>query len=1031
LQIGVLGDVRVQVAGRSVPVKGQPGRLLAVLALHANRPVSAARLVDALWGDSPPPTARTALQVHVSRLRKLLDEHDGPSGLRTAGSGYVLDVPEDGIDALRFESLVTSGRQALDERRFEDARRLLAAGLALWRGRALADYEHDDFARALVARLDGIRLDAEDDLAEAWLECDRSETVVPILERLVEEQPLRERRWWLRMLALYRSGRQAEALRAYQQARRVLLEEIGVEPGRELQRLEHAILAQDPSLDLPSPEPDRSKATNLTNLPAAVTALVDRADELGEVERAIAEHRVVTITGPAGIGKTRLAVEAAAAQLGRHADGVWVVEVASISRPEVLSFHVGAALGIVAADDNLPTCRREVVEAFVADRALLIVLDNCEHLLSECADLVASLVRVGPRVRVLATSRERLGMPGEVVLRLGPLGVPPEETPAADLGRFGAARLFLDRATEVDPGLTVDDARAVDVARICRRLDGLPLALELAAAWARVLSIEAIAHQLDDKLLLAGPVNGVDRRRSLAQAIDASYAQLAQPHQRLFRRLAVFVGGFGLDTATAIGDLGDDTTAVDHLVALVDASLVHVEDHRGHRRYRLLEPIRQHALELLDAAGELDATRRRHAEHLIAVAEAAAPALRGPRQGEALLELEEESDNFRAALGWAVEHREHEIGQRLLLALAWPWYVRGHWPEKVRWFNAVISLDGADRSPWYARCLAEAANAGHTFTSVAARLPTAEAALARAEASGNRRDIAVASLYVGIGLGWLGEALDRAEEVMLRCLEICEDAGDRWAAAWARKFHGLLLLRRGDAARSYEIQLQALAEFEQLGDVFSSGHSLTFLGRTAVYMGDLDGARTAMVEGARRCESVGGRGTAVHALMGLAQLEAETGDPDRAAELFRRCLETTEAIGDIGCMAAAWRGLATLARSVGEHERALGLLRRSLLTSARLGHHGDVATTLIEIAGVAADAGRLDRAGELLGVIGAGAGASGIPLVPADEQARQRLLERAEAALGRDRLDALVAAGAKWSVDDAVAWVLDPGYQLT
>ena len=434
---------------------------------------------------------------------------------------------------------------------------------------------------------------------------------------------------------------------------------------------------------------------------------------------------------------------------------------------------------------------------------------------------------------------------------------------------------------------------------------------------------------------------------------------------------------------------------------------------------------------LLEAAGELDDVRRLHAEHLIAMAEAAAPRLRGPDQHDALVALELEGDNFRAALSWAVEHSEHEIGQRLMLALAWPWYVRGHWPEKVRWFNAIVGLEGADRSPWYAYCLAEAANAGHTFTSVASRLSTAEAALARAEAEGDRMPIAAASLYVGIGLGWLGQELDRAEAAILHSLEVCEAEGDRWAAAWARKFHGLLLLRKGDAARSYEIQLQALAEFEHIGDVFSSGHSLTFLGRTAVYMGDLEGARTALVEGARRCESVGGRGTAVHALMGLAQLEAETGDPERAAELFRKCLKTTEAIGDIGCMAAAWRGLAALARSVGEHERALGLLRRSLLTSARLGHHGDVATTLIEIAGVAADAGRHDRAGELLGVIGAGSAVSGIPLVPADEQARQRLLERAEAALGRARLDDLVATGAEWSVDDAVAWVLDPGYQLT
>ena len=499
-------------------------------------------------------------------------------------------------------------------------------------------------------------------------------------------------------------------------------------------------------------------------MPSQVTGLVGREGELREVDSALDAHRLVTITGSAGVGKTRLAMEAAAAALARHPDGVWVVELASLTRPDLLAFHIGAALGVVAADDNLPRSRREVVEAFVADRCLLIVLDNCEHLLTELVDIVARLVRAGPRVRVLATSRERLRLPGEVVLRLGPLDVPPEPTARADLERYGAARLFIARVAEADPGLVVDDPTANDIGRICRRLDGLPLAIELAAAWARVLSIGAIAERLDARMLSSAP--GPDRRRSLAAAIEASYAQLDESQRSLFRRLAVFIGGFDLDGATAMAaraDADPGRSDVDLLVGLADVSLVHVDDRSGPRRYRLLEPIREHALGLLAAAGELDAARRDHAEHLIARAEQAADRLRGPEQGAALMALESEADNFRAALGWAVEHGEPDVGQRLLLALAWPWYVLGHWPEKVRWFDAVLGIDGAEDTPTYARSLAEAANAGHTFTSVADRLDMAEAALARAEADGDDAAIAAASLYIGIGLGWKGEELDRAE----------------------------------------------------------------------------------------------------------------------------------------------------------------------------------------------------------------------------------------------------------------------------
>jgi predicted ATPase/DNA-binding SARP family transcriptional activator len=673
LELGVLGPVRAVRDGREVELGGpKPRAVLALLLVDAGRVVPAEYLAEVLWRGSPPPGAAKTLRSYVSRLRSLLDPE---VALVARGGGYALSVEPDRVDAARFERLVAAGREALGRGAAAAAAGGFGAALGLWRGRALADVGEVEPLALEAARLEELRLVAVEGRAEADIERGLAGEVTGELERLVAEYPVRERLWRLLVLALYRAERQADALAAYRRARELLAEELGIEPGEGLRALEQAVLRQEvPAMSPPARH----------NLPVRLTSFVGREGELAVVGRLVGEARLVTLTGAGGAGKTRLAVEFATGAVERFGDGVWLADLAGLSDAGLVPSVVMEALG-VRQSGEAPAM--EALRWRLRSAELLLVLDNCEHLLGACADLAAAVLGSAPGLRVLATSREPLGVPGEAAYPVPPLAVPPELSDPQALAGAAAVRLFLARAASARADAGVQAAPVAVVARICRELDGLPLAIELAAARASVLSAEEIAAHLTDKfrfLAYRQPVAD-PRHQALKAAIGWSYDLLSAEQRRAFRSLSVFAGGFSLTAMAVVCCGGDQAAALDLLDQLVSKSLVVAEPTAGGTRYRMLETIRQYAAGQLAEAGEAGPARRRHAEAFLPLAE----------EERGLPVLLREQDNFRAALEHTLTTGGGETGPRLARALGEFWLARGLLQEARGWLERALAAGPA------------------------------------------------------------------------------------------------------------------------------------------------------------------------------------------------------------------------------------------------------------------------------------------------------------------------------------------------
>ena len=572
VEFRILGPLEVVDRGKPVPVGGpKPRALIATLLLAGGGVVSTDRLVTAAWGANPPRDAVGALRAYVSRLRVLL-----PDRLRWRAPGYLLTVADGELDAAEFRRLTELARERAAAGDHRAAADLLDTALGLWRGEALDEFDAVEIdVDGRLALLADLRLAAVEARAAALLALGRGRAVLAELEALVERHPGREALAALLMHALYADGRQADALAVYQALRRRLVDELGVEPSEATRALHRRVLEQDPTL---APG-DRARPTNL---PRRGTTLVGRDPAIGAVAAALRTAPLVTLVGVGGVGKTRLAVEVAGRELDRFVDGAWLAELAPLADGGSVAHAVAAALRV--QQRHGATVEQTVVE-YLAGRSLLLVLDNCEHVLDAAARLAQSLVAECPGVVVLATSREPLGVDGEQVWPVPPLPLP------------DASTLFVLRARATRPDFaTVGSA----VAEICRRVDGLPLGIELAAARTRAMSVAEIAARLDDGHLLArGARTAQPRHQSLAAAIDWSYRLLAPAEQRLFARMSVFAGGADLAAVhTVCGEPGTSTsTSLDHLAALVDKSMVVAVEQAGTTRYRMLETLRAYARE--------------------------------------------------------------------------------------------------------------------------------------------------------------------------------------------------------------------------------------------------------------------------------------------------------------------------------------------------------------------------------------------------------------------------------------------------
>jgi predicted ATPase/DNA-binding SARP family transcriptional activator len=564
-------------------------RLLGALLVHANSVVSVDRLADIVWGDDPPANVDGALQSLISRLRTALRSsttsgHDGVE-LLTRSPGYLLRVERRHLDATRFEDLVARAGTELEENPGHAAT-LLDEALQLWRGNPYAEFADEDFARAEAARLEELHLAAEEDRTEAALALGRHDAAIAVLDGFVAEHPLRERPRRQLMLALHRSGRTAEALRCYRDYRERLDEELGLEPSAALQRLELDILRQDETLQAPPISARPAVRVAGGNLPVAVTDLVGRGEELAAVTSALRRARVVTLTGVGGVGKTRLALAAATQAKEDYPDDVWLCELAAVGHPRAVAEAVTTILGVQQRQGLSVVAR--LVE-FLGPKRLLLVLDNCEHVLDAAAGLVDALARGAPGVTVLATSREPLGVEGEHVRPVPPLAVPqPSDSFApARAGAVPSVALFCERAEAAWPDFALTAENLGAVAEICRRLDGVPLALELAATRVRSMSLEDIAGRLEARFhfLRSGRRIAEERHRTLRAVVDWSYGLLEEPERRVFERLSVFAGDFDLRAAEQVcAPAGDRAQIADRVAALVDKSMVAVQREDGPTR---------------------------------------------------------------------------------------------------------------------------------------------------------------------------------------------------------------------------------------------------------------------------------------------------------------------------------------------------------------------------------------------------------------------------------------------------------------
>ncbi|MFD1935297.1 BTAD domain-containing putative transcriptional regulator [Nonomuraea mangrovi] len=897
MRFEILGPARVRDAeGRPVALGGPRVRaLLVLLAVDAGRIVTQDQLIDGLYGAEPPETAANALQSQVSRLRRAL----GRELIEFHPAGYRLAADAADVDAHRFELLTAEGREAMRAGDPARAATVLKEALGLWRGAPLADAP---YAEAAAARLAELRLSAVEDRVQAELELGAHRELAAELRELVAAHPLRERLRAQLMRALYGSGRQAEALAAYEEGRRILDDELGVTPGGELAAAHLAVLRGDPSLGPAHRPPDA--AVSRQGLRAQLTSFVGRAEDLERVQALLEEARLVTLIGPGGAGKTRLAAEAAAVA----PRDVCFVELAPISDETGLAQAVVSALGLrdsLHAPDPFAVDATARLVAALAERRLLLVLDNCEHLVGAAAALADRLLAACPHLRLMITSREALGITGESIFPVSPLRLPPPGGPGAL--EYPAVRLFADRAAAVRPGFTLDDEG--HVVRICRALDGLPLAIELAAARLRSLPVAEVAARLDDRfrLLARGSRTALPRHQTLRAVVAWSWDLLDADEQAMARRLTVFVGGATLEAAERVCALPEEL-----LTSLVEKSLVEVVD----GRYRMLETIRAFCVERLAEAGEVEALRRAHAAYYLDLAVAADPHLRRAEQLEWLALLDEERDDLHAALRWSAFDGDTGTALTLVSSLGCYWWLRGRRAESAAMAAEVLGGVEADSSEEYAMCALVAAwadygkvdigplrYAGDTpfrweFLNVMVPMFHGPPDDYDMVASMTAEAIETLSPWMrGLshaGLAYIQQSRGRPEQAWAHfedCLAAFRALGERWGSTLALSGMADLAYQDGDYAASVELSAQAESLAMELGAVEDLADYGCRKADAVVHLGDLGEAEWQYLRVVELATRTGARETLARAHLGLATVARIRGDLREAKELMEQALQ--------------------------------------------------------------------------------------------------------------------------------------------
>jgi predicted ATPase/DNA-binding SARP family transcriptional activator len=917
LEIRLLGPFEVVAGGALAEVGGSKRQaLLAMLALRQGRVVDVDALVEGLWGEELPAAPRNALHHHIARLRAAL----GESSIVGSADAYALTDAH--VDAVRFEKLLADTRGALRDGDVRAASDAVAAALALWRGPALQGLTGTAWFAAEARRLETLHVDALEEQFEVALALGEHRELTPALRSALADNPFRERLWGQLMLALYRSGRQADALETFQEARRVLGDELGLEPGLELRRLQEAILAHDPAVA--AVPVDRRRRGNL---PALSTSFVGREDELRQVTGLLGEHRLVTLTGPPGVGKSRLALEAARWVEHEFPEGIWLVDFARAGDAENAVRLLADAVDVRGAD---PLAR---VTSRLRDAGACIVFDACEHVLDEAARIASTLLAECARVRILATSREALRVASEARVPIAPLALPDDGTAAA---RSAAVQLFLERARAARPGFEPDAEDLALVVEVSRRVDGLPLAIELAAARMNVLGLAELVSILERRAAFLRDTPATDPSRIALQGlIEWSYDLLHGDEKTLLQQLAVHRGGASLASLSAVAaphGLSEATVAY-LLAALVDKSIVSASFAGRVARYDMLDTVREYVLDRLAESGGLAAARAAHAEYFATLAEDARVQLRGRQWLRWQSGLAPENDNFWAALAYARDAPDPGVAIRLG-TLAWYFGLAGRVSEGRRFLDLALAA-ARDDAPVELRIelLAGLCYLATEELDLDVALTAGERALALAATAAAPRQLGLAQLTLALALAQSGAA-ERADAMAGGASATLETAGDDWgvaassiiraagaardgdvstvaAMAAAIRHHsdaigydafrvpGLLLEawvaeRRQDGAATIESYRRALELAGRVGFGEHAAFALAGLGSTALANGDLREAEELQRQALATAEAAQAPLAAAHAGIQLARIAARRGDARTAERQYRQVIEGSQ-----------------------------------------------------------------------------------------------------------------------------------------
>jgi predicted ATPase/DNA-binding SARP family transcriptional activator/tetratricopeptide (TPR) repeat protein len=891
--------------GTPLPVPGAKLRaLLAMLALECGRVVPTDRLIEDLWHDDPPTGVANALQGLISKLRKALGSADV---VAMRPPGYALAIDQSKVDVFRVDQLATAARAAVARGDLEGAMAGFAEAESRWRGPALADFVYDDFAQPHILRLRELRLTLVEDRVDAELALGGHAQLVGELEALVNANPLRERLRGLLMVALYRTGRQADALRVFREGREALAEELGLDPGPDLRRLETAILDHDPSLLAPDRATTATTTTTRrrTNVKAPLAPLVGREHELVELGELLVDRRLVTVVGPGGAGKTRLATETARRVVDEYADGVFMIELAPIGNPDAVADSIAGALELPESDEVALARVRQHCEA----KNMLLVLDNCEHLVDAVARIAEDLLGSCADVGILATSREALRVNGEAVW------------PVPPLDEVDAVELFTQRATSADPGFRVDDGARTIIRDICNRLDGLPLAIELAAARTRAFPLAQIADRLDDRfrLLTGGSRTAMARQQTLRAVVDWSYDLLFEDERRVFEQLSVFPGGCVSRSAAVVCAIEgvDDADVIELMAGLVEKSLLLVDRSGSEPRYRMLQTLCHYGRERLVERGEADVVFGRMAAHFAELGRHGGAAFRGVDQREWFMALDAEQANIRAAFDWAIGTQEKGLAVAIAADVALHRWVTGIAREGYRWLDTALALPGEVAPFIYGRAVVWRAFLGYLAGHRDQIDEQFDAGIELLREPGDDGDAVLLAQVLSIYAQVVGETgrSEKAVALSVAALETLESApAGLWPTAGRTWMQAGIAIQRRDVA-TFEVRLrEAVDQFRAAHDNFMTAVCLDLAAEFDERRGAFDAAGVALQEALDTVDGL--RMTLFEAALRsrLGSVAVQAGDHTRAEHLLQAALTRADELSYLPGRALTLNALANLRR---------------------------------------------------------------------------------------------------------------------